>query len=88
MLPYWKNWKKTERNFLSAAGGSSIKAFDPCLDTGEVGEGPAVEEVGESVIKAAGRVEEPGVESPIEVVREAVEEVVAGGSSIRLLIRV
>ena len=25
------------------AGGSSIKAFDPCLDTGEVGEGPVVE---------------------------------------------
>ena len=54
-----------------------MKAFDPCLDTGEVGEGPAVEEVGEPVI-----------ESPIEAVREAVEEVVAGGSSIRLLIRV
>ena len=51
-LPYWKNWKKTERNFLSAAGGSSMKAFDPCLDTGEVGEGPAVEEVGEPVIES------------------------------------
>ena len=45
--------------------------------------------------KAAGRVEEPGVESPVDgrvrAVREAaeeVEEVVAGGSSIRLLIRV
>ena len=34
------------------AGGSSIKAFDPCLDTGEVGEGPAVEEVGEPVIES------------------------------------
>ena len=28
-----------------------MKAFDPCLDTGEVGEGPAVEEVGEPVIE-------------------------------------
>ena len=28
------------------------KAFDPCLDTGEVGEGPAVEEVGEPVIES------------------------------------
>ena len=56
-----------------------MKAFDPCLDTGEVGEGPAVEEVEEPVIespvdgrvrairdKAAGRVEEPGVESPVD----------------------
>ena len=68
-LPYWKNWKKTEQKFLSAAGGSSIKAFDPCLDTGEVGEGPAVEEVGEPVI-----------ESPVKV-----EEVVAGGSSTKRL---
>ena len=40
--------------------------------------------VGEGI----GRVEEPEVELPVEVVREAVEEVVAGGSSIRLLIRV
>ena len=24
-----------------AAGGSSTKALDPCLETGEVGEGPA-----------------------------------------------
>ena len=30
------------------AGGSSTKALDPCLETGEVGEGPAV-----------GKVEEP-----------------------------
>ena len=36
----------------AAAGGSSTKAFDPCLDTGEVGEGPAVEEVGEPVIES------------------------------------
>ena len=39
----------------AAAGGSSTMAFDPCLDTGEVGEGPAV-----------GEVEEPGVESPVD----------------------
>ena len=32
-----------------------MKAFDPCLDTGEVGEGPAV-----------GEVEEPGIESPVD----------------------
>ena len=43
-----------------AAGGSSAKALDPCLETGEVGEGPArpakvVEKVGEVVDK----VEEP-----------------------------
>ena len=42
-------------NHFAAAGGSSTKAFDPCLDTGEVGEGPAV-----------GEVEEPGVESPVD----------------------
>ena len=66
-LPYWKNWKKTERNFLSAAGRSSIKAFDPCLDTGEVGEGPAVGEVEEPGEVGEG----PVVESPIEAVREA-----------------
>ena len=39
-----------------AAGGSSAKALDPCLQTGEVGEGPArpakvVEKVGEVVDK-------------------------------------
>ena len=28
---------------VAAAGGSSTKAFDPCLDAGEVGEGPVVE---------------------------------------------
>ena len=39
-------------NHFAAAGGSSTKAFDPCLDTGEVGEGPAVEEVGEPVIES------------------------------------
>ena len=48
------------------AGGSSTKAFDPCLDTGEVGEGPVVESPVEAVREAAGRVEEPGVESPVE----------------------
>ena len=46
------------------------KALDPCLDTGEVGEGPVVE---------------PFVET---LEAEEGEEVVAGGSSIRLLIRV
>ena len=36
------------------------KAFDPCLDTGEVGEGP-VESPVEAVREAAGRVEDfPG----------------------------
>ena len=65
------------------AGGSSTKAFDPCLDTGEVGEGPVVESPIEAVRdKAAG-----GVEAVHEAAEE-VEEVVAGGSSLRLLIRV
>ena len=50
----------------AAAGGSSTKAFDPCLDTGEVGEGPAV-----------GEVEEPGVESPVDGRVRAVRDIAA-----------
>ena len=46
-LPYWKDWKKTEQNFYLNQRLSLVdrpqKAFDPCLDTGEVGEGPVVE---------------------------------------------
>ena len=45
------------------------KAFDPCLDTGEVGEGPVVESPIEAVRdKAAG-----GVEAIIDKAGEAVE---------------
>ena len=33
----------------AAAGGSSAKALDPCLETGEVGEGPVVESPVEAV---------------------------------------
>ena len=54
-------------NHFAAAGGSSTKAFDPCLDTGEVGEGPAV-----------GEVEEPGVESPVDGRVRAIRDKSAG----------
>ena len=53
----------------AAAGGSSAKALDPCLETGEVGEGPArpaKEHLGHKVEEVVEKV----VESPVEVVEK------------------
>ena len=58
---------------LGAAGGSSAKALYPCLETGEVGEGPArpaKEHLGHKVEEVVEKV----VESPIKAVSDKVIE--------------
>ena len=51
------------------------KALDPCLETGEVGEGPVVESPIEAVLdKVVEKVEEPAVDAEAVEVVDKVEE--------------